>query len=61
MPYLSASSSTIGIARGKVVTTEKPVAIMLAVSMAASQMPTTGPRAISRQAPTPGSSKQATT
>jgi hypothetical protein len=42
-----------------VVTTENPVAIMLAACIAASQIPSTGPVAISRHAPSPTSSKHA--
>ena len=44
-----------------VVTTEKLVASMVAAFIAASAIPRTGPDASSRQAPMPGSSKQATT
>ena len=50
-----------GTERGSVVTTEKEVEIMLAAVTAASQIPRTGPEKTSRQAPIPGSSKQATT
>ena len=47
--------------RSSVVTTEKPVATMLAACIAASAIPSTGPVAISRAARRPGSPKQAMT
>src|SRR3954469_228770 len=47
--------------RPSVVTTEKPVASIEAACIAASAMPSTGPRASSRAASRPGSPKQAMT
>ena len=47
--------------RARVVTTLKPRPRWLAVCMAASAMPITGPRATSRAASRPGSPKQAIT
>ncbi len=61
IPYRAASSQARPRVRPSVVTTLKPRPRKLAVCMAASAMPTTGPLASSRAASRPGSPKQAMT